>query len=65
MGMKKMDLFCMCLRSSSIKGEPHVIEGRLINKGDYLQIDEFRYSCIAGANGKCKYTSALFLHCSK
>lgn len=59
---KRLEIFALCIQTSNVHGNPH----ELNLKVNFLtrSVIECRCSCVAGAEGKCKYSLALLLHVS-
>lgn len=62
---KKVNIFALCLQSSSIAADPHKIHGSFKIEDNQLLIEEFNCSCVAGAGGQCKHIAATLIFCNR
>lgn len=69
---EKIEIYSLCLQTSALTSEPHVITGTLLinsvnnNNGEsFMSIDKMNCSCKAGTSHSCKHIVAVLLYCNR
>lgn len=63
--VSRIEIFALCLQSSSIHNKPHEISGELIVEDSMVTSVCFKCTCKAGLAGKCKHVAATLLKCAR
>lgn len=67
----KINLYSLCLQTSALTSEPHVITGCLLissinnNEESEVHIEKMDCSCKAGTSHSCKHIVAVLLYCNR
>ncbi|KAK0075577.1 hypothetical protein PV326_011460, partial [Microctonus aethiopoides] len=62
---KGIKIYGLCLKTSSLTSDPHVITGELLFIGNSVKIKSMNYSCKAGNSHTCKHVVAILLYCNR
>ena len=69
----KIELYALCVQTSALTSDPHIITGTLIIKNflntdeteNFVDIVHMHCTCKAGSSHSCKHVVAIFLYCNR